>query len=139
MESEDGYQLFGSNECNLTCCEDVYAVPATLYRKITGAIIFLIVWPFLVLDMKWFPIGRPAAAVLGATFMVIFTVVPQDQAFSVIGAKGSLQTLCLLLGMMLLSYYYDREGLLRIATLWIFGQNKPFRHVLWKVCAFHLF
>ena len=135
LESEDGYQLFGSNESNLTCGEDVYTVPATIYRKVAGTVIFLIVWPFLVLDMKWFPIGRPAAAVLGATFMVIFTVVPQDQAFLVIGAKGSLQTLCLLLGMMLLSYYYDREGLLRIAALWIFGKNKPFRHVLWKVCA----
>ena len=135
MESEDGYQLFGSNESNLTCSEDVYAVPATLYRKITGTVIFLIVWPFIVLDMKWFPIGRPAAAVLGATFMVIFTVVPQKQAFIVLGDTGNLQTLCLLLGMILLSYYYDREGLLRIAALWIFGQNKPFKRVLWKVCV----
>ena len=127
--------LLGSNESNLTCGEDVYSVPATLYRKVMGTVIFLIIWPFIVLDMKWFPISRPAAALLGATFMVIFTVVPQDQAFIVLGDKGNLQTICLLLGMMLLSYYYDREGLLRFAALWIFGQNKPFKHVLWKVCA----
>ena len=135
LEIEDDYQLFGGNESNLTCGEEAYTVPATLYRKIAGSIIFLIIWPFIVLDMKWFPIGRPAAAVLGATFMVIFTVVPQDQAFLVLGDKGNIQTLCLLLGMMLLAYYYDREGLLRIAALWIFGQNKPFKHVLWKVCV----
>ena len=36
--------------------------------------------------------------------------------------------------MMLLSYYYDREGLLRIVALWIFGNNKTFKHVLWKIC-----
>ena len=134
LMSEADY-LLGGNESNFTCGEDVYSVPATLYRKVTGTIIFLIIWPFIVLDMKWFPISRPAAAILGATFMVIFTVVPQDQAFMVLGNKGNLQTICLLLGMMLLSYYYDREGLLRFAALKIFGKNKPFKHVLWKVCA----
>ena len=135
LESEDGYQFFGSNDSNSTDGGDIYAVPATLYRKIAGTIIFVIIWPFIVLDMKWFPIGRPAAAVLGATFMVIFTVVPPEQAFIVLGEEGNLQTICLLLGMMLLAYYYDREGLLRIAALWIYGWNKPFKHVLWKVCA----
>ena len=135
LASEAGYQFFGSNESNSTSGEDVYAVPATVYRKIAGSIIFLIIWPFIVLDMKWFPIGRPAAAVLGATFMVIFTVVPPKQAFIVLGEEGNMQTICLLLGMMLLAYYYDREGLLRIAALWIFGRNKPFKRVLWKVCV----
>ena len=132
LESEE---FLGSNESNMTCAEEAFTVPATLYRKIAGTFIFLIIWPFIVLDMKWFPIGRPAAAVLGATFMVLFAVVPQDQAFLVLGAKGSIQTVCLLIGMMILSYYYDREGLLRIAALWIFGRNKPFKRVLWKVCV----
>ena len=67
--------------------------------------------------------------------MVITIVVPQDQVYYILGEKGNLQTLCLLVGMMLLSYYYDREGMLQIVALWIFGANKPFRHVLWKVCT----
>ena len=116
-------------------CLDEICVDDTIYRKVLGTIIFLIVWPFIVLDLKWFPLGRPAAALIGATLMVIFVIVPPDQVFQVVGAKGSLQAIFLLLGMMLMSYYYDREGLLRIVALWIFGKNKPFYHILWKVCA----
>ena len=118
----------------MTCMYD-YCVEDTLYRKIVGSLLFVIVWPFIVLDMKWFPLSRPAAALVGATFMVIFLVVPQDQVFHILGNRSNLQTICLLLGMMLLSYYYDREGLLHIVALWIFGSNRPFKHVLWKICA----
>ena len=109
--------------------------PATVYRKVAGTVIFVIVWPFIVLDMKWFPLGRPAAALMGAALMVIFTVVPQNQAIQVIGEAGNVQTISLLVGMMLLSYYYDREGLLQAVSLWIFGKDKPFKHILWKVCT----
>ena len=115
-------------ECPYGCVQD------TIYRKVVGTLIFLIVWPFIVQDIRYFPIGRPAAALLGATLMVVFTVVPQEQVFRILGNQGNIQTICLLVGMMALSYYYDREGLLRIFTLWIFGKGKPFRHVLWKVC-----
>ncbi len=121
---------------NLTLClGDEYSVDSTIYRKVAGTIIFIVVWPFIVLDIKSFPIGRPAAALFGATLMVITVVVPQDQVYYILGERGNLQTLCLLVGMMLLSYYYDREGMLHAIALWIFGENKPFRHVLWKVCT----
>ena len=115
--------------------ESVPYPPATLYRKIVGSTIFVIVWPFIVLDMKWFPLGRPAAALMGATLMVLFTIAPQSQAVAVVGELGNVQTISLLIGMMLLSYYYDREGLLHAVALWIFGKDKPFKHVLWKVCT----
>lgn len=123
------------NDSNITECSYNYCVEITLHRQILGTILFVVVWPFIVFDLKIFPLGRPAAALLGATFMVITTVIPQDQVFAVIGDKGNLQTICLLLGMMFLSYYYDREGLLYIITLWIFGTKKPFRHILWKICV----
>lgn len=120
---------------NLTSCRDEYSLDSNIYRKVAGTIIFVIIWPFIVLDIKSFPLGRPAAALFGATLMVITVVVPQDQVYYILGEKGNLQTLCLLVGMMLLSYYYDREGMLQVIALWIFGKNKPFRHVLWKVCT----
>ena len=106
-----------------------------LYVQIMGTIIFVIVWPFIVLDMKWFPLGRPAAALVGALLMVLFQVVTQDEVYEIQGEKGNLQTIFLLIGMMMLSFYFDREGLLRIVSLWIFGDtDKPFRYILWKVC-----
>ena len=105
-----------------------------LYIQIMGSILFVIVWPFIVLDMKWFPLGRPAAALVGAMLMVLFQVVTQDEVYTVEGQPEKLQTIYLLMGMMILSYYYDREGILRIASLWIIGDNKPFRTILWKIC-----
>ena len=123
------------NETATNIADSVSEPPANLYRKIVGTAIFIVVWPFIVLDMKWFPLGRPAAALMGATLMVIFTVAPQKQAVEVIGEAGNVQTISLLVGMMLLSYYYDREGLLHAVALWIFGKDKPFKHVLWKVCT----
>ena len=109
---------------------------STLYIQILGTIIFFVVWPFIVLDMPFFPIGRPAAALIGALLMVVFNVVNQTQVYTIEGEKGNLQTLYLLIGMMLLSYYFDREGLLTIVSLKIFGRstNSSFRSILWKVC-----
>ena len=111
-----------------------------LYVKIMGTIVFVVVWPFIVLDMKWFPLGRPAAALVGAMLMVIFQVVTQPEVYEIEGELGNLQTIFLLIGMMMLSYYFDREGLLRIVALWIYGSgNKPFRSILWKVCLLSAF
>lgn len=125
-----------TNSSNVTyVCGYGVCVEKTIYRSVMGTLIFFVVWPFIVLDLKWFPLGRPAAAITGAALMVIFTIVPPDQVYAVIGQKGSLQAVCLILGMMLLSYYYEREGLLQIVALSIFGKNKPFKHILWKVCV----
>lgn len=126
-----------SNASNNSICypEIDYCVESTIYRKVLGTIIFLVVWPFIVLDIKKFPLGRPAAALVGATLMVMFSVVPQRQVYIILGNKENLQTLFLLFGMMLLSYYYDREGILSFISLYIFGKDKPFKHVLWKVCV----
>ena len=117
-----------------TECTYNYCVEATIYRQVIGTLIFIAVWPFIVQDVKYFPLGRPAAALLGATLMVVFTVTPQGQVFNILGNRENIQTICLLLGMMALSYYYDREGLLQIITLFIFGKKKPFKSVLWKIC-----
>ena len=105
-----------------------------LYIQIMGTVIFVVVWPFIVLDMKCFPLGRPAAALVGAMLMVLFQVVTQSEVYTIEGDMSNLQTIFLLIGMMILSYYFDREGILRIVSLWIIGNNKPFRSILWKVC-----
>lgn len=107
---------------------------APIYIQVLGTIVFVVVWPFIVLDMKWFPLGRPAAALVGAAFMVVTHVVTQNDVYDIQGLLGNMQTIFLLVGMMMLSYYYDREGLLRMVGLWIFGDRKSFKTILWKVC-----
>lgn len=107
---------------------------APLYVQILGTIVFVVVWPFIVLDMKWFPLGRPAAALVGAGLMIVSHVVTQNEVYWIEGELGNMKTIFLLVGMMMMSYYFDREGILRLLSLWIFGENKPFKHILWKVC-----
>lgn len=105
-----------------------------LYVQIMGTIIFFTAWPLVVLDTKYFPLGRPAAALTGACLMVIFNIVSQDEIYEIEGRMGNLQALFLLVGMMTMSYYFDREGLLRMVALYVFGENKPLRSILWRVC-----
>ena len=121
----------GYSELDYSCHEKV-----SIYVQVVGTIIFVVVWPFIVLDMKWFPLGRPAAALVGATLMVVFHIVTQSEVYDIQGDFGNMQTIFLLVGMMMLSYYYDREGLLRLIALWIFGdgKGKSFSSILWKVC-----
>jgi Na+/H+ antiporter NhaD/arsenite permease-like protein len=105
-----------------------------LYVQIFGTIIFFLAWPLVVLDTKYFPLGRPAAALVGAAFMVIFNIISQDEIYEIEGKMGNLQALFLLVGMMTMSYYFDREGLLRMVALYVFGEGKPMKAVLWRVC-----
>ena len=116
-------------------CPYNYCVKDTLYRMVVGSILFAIIWPFVVQDVKFFQLGRPAAALLGATLMVVFNIVPQSQVYHVLGDAGNLQAICLLVGMMMLSHYYQREGLLDWVTVWVLREGVRFRSVLWKVCV----
>ena len=108
------------------------------YIKAAGTVMFVLVWPFVVFDIKYYPVGRPGAAVIGAMFMVVFGIVSQDDVYNnVLGTMDNLQTLFLLIGMMLLSYYFDREGMLPFLARKIFGkssQNRSFFFILWQVC-----
>ena len=118
-----------------TNCSFNSSLSPTLYIKIVGTFWFIIVWPFIVfLDLKIFPLSRAATALFGAVMMVVFQIVTQEGVYKIEGDKPQLQTVFLLVGMMMLSYYYDREGLLRVVMLKIFGQNKSFHTILWKVC-----
>ena len=121
---------------NLTSSDDLCDPSPGLYVQIVGTGLFLLTWPLVVADIRYFPLGRPAAALAGATMMVIFNIMTQDRVYEIEGQKDSLQTLFLLVGTMILAYYFDREGLLRILALSIFGKKKvPMRHILWKVCV----
>lgn len=107
----------------------------SLYQQISGSIIFVIIWPLIVMDFKRFPIGRPAAALLGAVLMVLFHVINQPRVYQIEGESSNLQTIFLLIGMMILSYYFDREGLLTILSVKMFGKSFQLRNILWRVCV----
>ena len=125
---------------NLGEASQCYDEDSTLYVKIVATVIFVLVWPFIVFDMKWFPLGRPAAALVGGALMVIFNAVGQMEVYDIQAEIGDMQTIFLLVGMMMLSYYYDREGLLRLVALKIFGTGgQPLRNILWRICLLSAF
>ena len=140
MGDYDTAEFVFTNSSNIsddetTPCPYDYCVEDTLYRIVMGSFLFVLVWPFVVQDVKFFPLGRPAAAVLGAALMVVFNIVPQPQVYRVLGEAGNLQAICLLVGMMMLSHYYRREGLLDCVAVWVLRRGDRFRCVLWKVCV----
>ena len=139
MDDYDIEDLFtnatNSSEGQSEPCPYDYCVQDTLYRIVMGTLLFVVIWPFVVQDIKFFPLGRPAAALLGATLMVVFSIVPQTQVYHVLGEVGNLQAICLLVGMMMLSHYYHREGLLDLVAVWVLKEGIKFRGILWKVCV----
>ena len=106
------------------------------YTKVAGTILFIAIWPLIVFDFRKFPLARGGSALLGATLMVVFNVITQQQAYDTLGNKNNLETLFLLIGMLLMNYYFDRENFLPVIAKRIFGQGKPFYQILWKVCLF---
>lgn len=78
----------------------------------------LIAWP----HMKWLPIGRPAAALVGAVAMVAAGVLAPSAAYAAIDAN----TLVLLVGLMGLSGYLEQAGLFaRIAERAVRSRLSP--------------
>ena len=119
-----------NNSSNTICCDP------DNYTKVTGTILFVAIWPLIVFDFRKFPLARGGSALFGATLMVVFHVITQQQAYDTLGNTDNLETLFLLIGMLLMNYYFDRENFLPIIARRIFGQGKPFYQVLWKVCLF---
>ena len=122
----------GSNaldsKCNVT--SDV-----SLHVRVLGTTVFVLAWPFIVFDIPRIPIGRPTAALAGGMFMVISRVLTQDQVYKILGEHDNLQTLYLLIGMMILSYFFEREGIIQALLIKSFKADQPFSRILWKTCV----
>ena len=61
-----------------------------LYVQLVGTFLFLLTWPLMLLDSRYLPMGRPAAALVSAALMVIFNIVSQEQVFEVEGSRENL-------------------------------------------------
>lgn len=68
------------------------------------------------------PIGRPSAALLGAVLMVVFGVVEPEEAYRLV----NWDTICLLLGMMIIAEHLRAAGLFERFTLFVEKYDSPF-------------
>jgi Na+/H+ antiporter NhaD/arsenite permease-like protein len=85
--------------------------------QITALILF--VFTYLLISARplhFLPLGRPAAALLGATLMVACGVVLPEQAYAAIDGN----TIILLLAMMILTEHLEEAGFFQLAALWTF-------------------
>ena len=100
-------------------------------QPIAAAIIFLIT--FILISFRRLsilPIGRPSSALLGAVLMVAFGVVTPKEAYNLV----NWDTICLLLGMMIVAEHLRSAGLFEKITSRLETFNKPF--ALLTVVAF---
>lgn len=100
-------------------------------HPIAAAIIFAIT--FILISFRRLsilPIGRPSSALLGTVLMVAFGVVTPKEAYNLV----NWDTICLLLGMMIVAEHLRSAGLFEKITSKLESFDKPF--VLLVVVAF---
>ncbi|KAI6646532.1 arsB transporter [Oopsacas minuta] len=125
--------------CNVSITEillhhEVNTPLSAVALLILGSLCYLIIWPCLVCDFKCLRFGRIAAVLFGSLLMTVVLVLTQDEVYCILGRKNSLQTLCLLLGMMLFAYYLEREGLLSLVLKPLMKKERSFYTILWVIC-----
>ncbi len=100
------------------------ATTTALHHPFLAGIIFLVTFVLVSFrQMRLLPIGRPAAAMLGAVSMVVSGVVSPEQAYTLV----NWDTIGLLLGMMIIAEYLRDAGFFRSLTRRLHRLQSPFR------------
>ena len=101
---------------------------------VAGVIIFLLILPLVLFEFPFFPLGTTSAVLLGAVLMVCTTVLSQGDAYKHLGEAGNMRTIALLLGMMLLAQYFEREKIINRLISRMLKEDIHFASYLWRVC-----
>ena len=107
---------------------------ADLKTLIPGTIVFFLVLPFVLFHFRFFPISTTPAILVGSLLMVATQVVTQEEAYEVMGHRDSLTAIFLLLGMMLLAQYVEREQILVKILRRFLHQHHSFPNYIWRIC-----
>ncbi|HNV70482.1 MAG TPA: anion transporter [Candidatus Ozemobacteraceae bacterium] len=100
------------------------AAVAVLNHPFLAGSIFLVTFVLVSFrQMRILPIGRPAAAMLGAVSMVVGGVMTPEQAYTLV----NWDTIGLLLGMMIIAEYLRDAGFFRSLTRRLHRMQSPFR------------
>lgn len=77
---------------------------------VCGAIAFCLVLPLVLFTFPCFPIGTTAAVLLGAFLMVATGVLSQAEVYEILGEAPNMRTILLLVSMMMLAQFFEREN-----------------------------
>jgi Na+/H+ antiporter NhaD/arsenite permease-like protein len=106
-----------------TMNELLHTADASLRHPWAAALIFLFTFVMISFRrMRLLPIGRPSAALSGAVMMVLFGVVKPEEAYRLV----SWDTICLLLGMMIIAEHLRAAGLFERCSRLVEKFSSPF-------------
>ena len=106
---------------------------APLDKLVSGTLIFFVVLPFVLFNFRFFPIGSTPSLLIGAAFMVFAHVVPQDEVYQIVGRQDNLTFMYLVIGLMLIVQFFDREQLLTTILRHALKSHLTFENYIWRV------
>lgn len=108
---------------------------APLDKLVAGSLVFFGILPFVLFHFRFFPIGTNCAIFLGSALMVFTRVLSQEDVYHNIGKRDNLTTVLILLGIMLLVQYFEREQLVAKLVRRVFKPHFTFQNYIWRVCV----
>ena len=112
---------------------------ASMPKVIAGATVFILILPLVLFEIRPFPMGTTSAVLLGATLMVLCQVVSQSEVYEILGRQDHLTTIFLLLGMMLMAQYFERERIIDFVLKKLLKDGLSFASYIWRVCLLSAF
>ncbi|XP_068330828.1 silicon efflux transporter LSI2 [Pyrus communis] len=104
---------------------------ASPVKVVLGSIAFAVFWVLAVFPaVPCLPIGRTAGSLLGAMLMVVFRVLPPDQAYAAI----DLPIIGLLFGTMVVSIYLERADMFKYLGKLLMWKTQGARDLLCRIC-----
>ncbi len=113
---------------------DTAELLAHLDQLVSGALIFFATLPFVLFNCRFVPLGTTPALLFGATFMVLAHVVPQNEVYESIGKQHNLTFIFLVVGLMLIVHFLEREQLLTVILRHFLTSHLTFENYIWRVC-----
>ncbi|XP_013415632.1 silicon efflux transporter LSI3 [Lingula anatina] len=120
-------------ECDIHAYFDEGAMTLDTWKIVLGTIFFVIVLPFIFFEIRFFPVETTAAVLIGSFLMVAFTIISQPVTYEILGEVENLRTIFLLMGMMLMAQYFERELLINKVLNAFLKDNTTMFGYLWRV------
>ena len=107
---------------------------ADTHKVISGAVVFVCILPLILFEVRRFPIGTTTSALIGSILMVVSGAVTQHEVYYVIGQDGGLTAIFLLVGIMIIAHYFEREMIISKLFRRVLKPDIRFEKYLWWIC-----
>lgn len=106
---------------------------AETWRVVLAIFIFLSAMPFFFASIPPLPLEMTCAVLIGALLTVGTTILSFDDTYEITKATENMQEILLLIGLMLLMKYFQRELIFQRFIHWILPDDLRFEKYIWRV------